>query len=66
MKKIILNKIRCNKCGDEIQSTYEHDFVKCKCGACAVDGGHYYLRRCGNVEDWTELSQYQNVSEDLD
>ncbi len=53
---IIKNAIKCNKCGDEIESTNRHDFVTCKCGACSVDGGHDYLRRCGNREDWTELS----------
>lgn len=43
---IIKNAIRCNLCGDEIESKHCHDFVHCKCGACAVDGGHEYLRRC--------------------
>lgn len=30
---IIRNAIRCNICGDEIESTYRHDYVECKCGA---------------------------------
>lgn len=33
-----------------------HDFVTCSCGACSVDGGHEYLRRCGHMEDIIELS----------
>ena len=41
---IIRNAIRCNICGDEIESKHRHDFVTCKCGACSVDGGHDYLR----------------------
>ena len=53
---ILVNKIRCKKCGEEIESTYTHDFRFCKCGACAVDGGHDYLRRCGDPENWEELS----------
>lgn len=53
---IVVNKIRCNKCGDIIESVSDHDFEFCKCGAVAVDGGHDYLRRCGNREDWEELS----------
>ncbi len=61
MQKIIVNKIRCNKCGDEIESTYRHDFVTCKCGACSVDGGKDYLRRRGNLEDWTDLSEWESV-----
>jgi hypothetical protein len=54
---IVINKIRCNKCGDIIESTSVHDFKFCKCGAVAVDGGHDYLRRCGKQEDWEELSE---------
>ena len=56
---IVINKIRCNKCGDIIESTSVHDFKFCKCGAVAVDGGHSYLRRCGNREDWEELSEME-------
>ena len=37
---IIRNAIRCNICGDEIESKHRHDFVTCKCGDCSVDGGH--------------------------
>ena len=54
---IIKNAIRCNICGDEIESKYRHDFVTCKCGACSVDGGHDYLRRCFKVEGcYTDIS----------
>ncbi len=53
---IIINKIKCKKCGDEIESKSVHDFKSCRCGAVAVDGGHNYLRRCGNREDWEELT----------
>lgn len=55
--KILKNAIRCNFCGDEIESTYRHDYVRCSCGACAVDGGHDYLRRAYKDKDaYTELS----------
>ena len=53
--RIVRNAIRCLLCGDVIESEYTWDFKYCKCGACAVDGGHSYLRRCG----------YPNVIEDL-
>ena len=46
MKRIIRNAIQCNNCGDIIESQCRHDYVQCKCGDCAVDGGHDYLRRC--------------------
>ena len=55
--KIIHNKILCLKCGDVIESKFCHDFKKCACGACAVDGGTTYLRRLGNRDDWQEMSE---------
>lgn len=39
MEKIIVNMIRCKKCGGVIESTHRHDFKFCKYGAVAVDGG---------------------------
>ena len=32
---IIKNAIRCNICGDKIESKHRHDFVTCKCGVRA-------------------------------
>ena len=32
-----------------------------RCGSCAVDGGLDYLRRCGNLGDWEELSEVEKV-----
>lgn len=57
---IVTNKIKCEKCGDIIESISVHDFESCKCGAVEVDVGHDYLRRCGNREDWEELSKLKN------
>ena len=59
MEKIIENKIKCKHCGDIIESTHVHDYKRCKCGKVAVDGGHYYLRRCFPTTpeaDYEELS----------
>ena len=63
--KIITNKIKCNYCGDIIESKTVHDYKKCKCGKVSVDGGHYYLRRNfpGEVsfnpdKHFTDLSHY--------
>ena len=52
--KIIKNAIRCKICGDEIESTFRHEYVSCSCGACAVDGGHDYLRRSFALRDCYE------------
>lgn len=57
MDRILANKIRCLTCGQIIQSVSVHDFVRCRCGACAVDGGSQYLKRVCNSEDcYEELS----------
>ena len=63
MKKIIKNAIQCKLCGDIIESTDRHNYVECKCGACAVDGGHDYLRRSFKEKDcYIELS----ITEEID
>ena len=55
--EIIHNRGRCKLCGDIIESTDRHGFVTCQCGACSVDGGHDYLRRCLTSPDcFEELS----------
>ena len=57
MTKIIKNAIKCNHCGDVIESTHRHNFVTC---CCSVDGGIDYLRRCfknSQEEDYTDLSE---------
>jgi len=59
--KIIRNAIRCNICGDEIESTTRHDFVTCKCGVCSVDGRHEYLKRVSVDEShYTDISIVEN------
>ena len=61
MEKIKINKIRCKRCGDIIESKTVHDFKFCMCGAVAVDGGKEYLRRCfiNTEDDYEELSEYE-------
>lgn len=61
MKKpvVIRNMIKCNICGDIIESKYRHDYVTCSCGAVSVDGGHDYLRRSyKSPDDYTEMSEW--------
>jgi acetyl-CoA carboxylase beta subunit len=55
------NMVKCNKCGDVIESKHVHDFQTCSCDNVSVDGGHDYLRRCFvDKESYTEMS----ISED--
>lgn len=64
MKQIILNQIRCKKCGDILTSTYAHDIKTCSCGSCTIDGGTDYLRRCGERDDWEDLSKVIETDEE--
>lgn len=59
MKIVSRNMIKCNLCGDEIESIHRHDFKWCKCKSVAVDGGTYYLKRLGNLDHWTDISEYR-------
>lgn len=62
---IIHNRIRCLKCGDVIESYSIHDFRKCSCGRCSVDGGHEYLRRgFKKPDDYEELSEFSEDKKD--
>ena len=58
MRKIIKNAIQCKLCDEIIESTDRHQYVTCKCGACAVDGGYDYLRWCFKDKNcYTDLSE---------
>lgn len=55
-KQIIkVNKIKCKKCGNIIESKTTNDLKRCSCGAVAVDGGKECLKRIGNDEEYEEL-----------
>lgn len=58
MKKILTNKAMCRVCSDIIESKHRHDFVFCKCGAIAVDGGKEYLKRMGEFHHIADMSKY--------
>ena len=61
--KILKNSIKCNLCGDTIESTHVHDFKWCKCGKVAVDGGREYLKRVyNNPADIEDLSQSRKLT----
>jgi hypothetical protein len=53
---ILSNQVHCNLCGDEPFSGNRHDYVACKCGNVAVDGGMDYLKRTFNTTDYRDMS----------
>jgi len=59
--KLIYNAIKCNHCGEILVSYHRHDFKMCSCEKVGVDGGTEYLKRIGEQQDMTELSQYDNI-----
>lgn len=59
--RIKINRIKCLKCGDIITSETVHDFKWCSCQSCAVDGGINYLRRCGNPDEWVDISEVETI-----
>lgn len=65
-KKLIKNAIKCNHCGDIIESKHRHDFKFCKCETVAVDGGLDYARRTvkNSLNDYTDLSEWEEIIED--
>jgi hypothetical protein len=55
---IVKNCVKCNSCGDIIESKSGHDFRTCRCGDVSVDGGKQYLRRVfKSAECYIELSE---------
>lgn len=50
MSKILV--LECKKCKKFIWSRDTHDFRRCKCGACAIDGGRDYTRISGEEKDF--------------
>ena len=60
--------IKCNKCGDILESVYTHDFKTCKCGCCSLDVWKKYLSRSfiNSENDYTELSEVIEVEDTND
>lgn len=54
--KILVNRCKCLKCGDVIESKSVHDWVSCSCGAIFTDGGTEYVRRGGEWELIEDMS----------
>lgn len=61
-RKIKRNAIKCNHCGDVIESTHVHDFKWCSCETVAVDGGREYCKRSfkNSPEDFEELTEWED------
>ena len=56
---ILINRARCVKCNQVVESETRHHFASCRCGQMFVDGGTDYLRRGGKFieESWVESKE---------
>ena len=60
--RIIVNAAKCLSCGDIIESVDRHNFVKCRCGKLAVDGGKDYIKRSAeDITNFVEMTVYEEV-----
>jgi disulfide oxidoreductase YuzD len=65
MKKLKRSIIKCNICGDVIESKYRHNWVQCKCKRIYIDGGLSYQRVGFQIPtDFTDMSEWEGVDED--
>ncbi len=48
---IEVNKIKCKKCGDIIESKTTNNLKRCSCGVVAVDGGKEYLKEMAGINN---------------
>jgi hypothetical protein len=42
--RVLINRAKCLRCNDVVQSQFTHDCMRCKCGNVMVDGGTSYIR----------------------
>lgn len=66
VKRLIKNAIQCLNCGEIISSAFRHDWQRCECGNCYVDGGLAY-QRVGFTENsagFVDLSEYEGEDND--
>jgi hypothetical protein len=63
MRRIKRNAIKCNHCGDVIESTHVHDFKWCSCQTVAVDGGKEYCKRSfkNSPNDYEDLAEWEDT-----
>lgn len=52
---IIVDGLKCKKCGYIVYSRARHDMRYCECKAVAIDGGRDYLKVTGNLEDFEQV-----------
>jgi len=62
---IIVNAIKCPKCGDIIYSRARHDFRRCSCKNVFIDGGFDYIRVGGDISVKVFQLKVESTREEL-
>lgn len=52
------NRIKCESCGEILESIYTHHWTRCRCKLCAIDGGKTQLIRKGVHGMYLEMSEF--------
>lgn len=56
------NRAKCKICNEILESFHQHDYVSCKCGEIAIDGGTQYFRcSAKNWDNFLRLDDLDNV-----
>ncbi len=57
------NRAKCKLCESIIESFHRHDYVMCKCGHIAVDGGQDYFRAM--AINWDNFMRMDDVGNEI-
>lgn len=63
MSVAMRNRARCKLCESIIESYHRHDYVTCKCGEIAVDGGNDYWRVM--AKDWSNFIRIDDAGNEI-
>lgn len=58
------NRAKCKACEEVIESFHRHDYVSCKCGQIAVDGGTDCYRAA--AKDWTNFVRVDDDDREIE
>ena len=57
------NRAKCKLCGEILESFHRYDYVSCKCGEIAIDGGQDYFR-C-SAKDWRNFVRVDDFDNEI-
>ena len=58
------NRAKCKLCNEVLESFHQHDYVSCKCGEIAIDGGQSYFRAF--AKDWANFLRVDDEDREIE